>query len=228
MPEIPDWIETFVLVGIGLLIVAVPVRVAYDMTRASRDRARRLRDLADRLRERFGPVRVESAFLGPAFLKLVHEGRTALVSLPGENAVALRLDPGPDPSVRAVFRSRRWVRSPFTFTKDGWRVLERVPAADPLVDGAVDVYADAATAWAIRDLWVGGAPESSSPSPLVESLVILAKLPGVREFQLRISPRGDSRALFRLARQDLVHRPDEMESALHHAFRIHDLLGGGA
>jgi hypothetical protein len=228
MPEIPDWIETFVLVGIGLLIVAVPVRVVYEMTRGSRDRTRRLKDLAERLRERFGSVRLESTFLGPPYLRLESEGRPAILSLPAEDAVAVRLDPGPDPVVRALFRTRRPVRSPFAFTTDGWRVLERVPVADPLVDGAADVYADGGIAAAIRELLSDGVPGSPAPSPLAESLIVLARLPGVREFRLKVSPRGDSRALFRLRAEDLLHRPDEMESAVHHAFRIHDLLGGGA
>ncbi|HXG60939.1 MAG TPA: hypothetical protein VNO22_06185 [Planctomycetota bacterium] len=228
MPEIPDGIETFVLVGIGLVILAVPVRVVYEMTRGSRDRTRRLRDLADRLRGRFDSVRMESTFLGPPHLRLVHEGRPAVLFLPAEDAVAVRLDPGPDPIVRAIFRSRRPVRPPWAFAAEGWRVLGRVPSAEPLVDEAADIYADAAAAATIRELLTDGAPESAAPSPLVESLVVLSRLPGVRDFRLKISPRGDSRALFRLRTEDLIHRPDEMESAVHHAFRLHDLLGGGA
>ena len=65
MNPIPEWLVVSILVAIGLIIIAVPIRVLTKMTRGSRDRTRKVQELADRMKERFGGVSLERSMLGP-------------------------------------------------------------------------------------------------------------------------------------------------------------------
>jgi hypothetical protein len=71
---------------------------------------------------------------------------------------------------------------------------------------------------------VDGIPAEGKPTGLAESLIILRKMPGVRRFELRMSPSGGFRLAFKLRADDLLYRAEELESAVHHAFQIYDLM----
>ncbi|HVE42598.1 MAG TPA: hypothetical protein VNM14_22150, partial [Planctomycetota bacterium] len=66
MIEIPHWVQVFVLVGIALVVIIVPIRILYEMTKDTRERNRRFKDLADRLGERFGGVEARRSVFGLA------------------------------------------------------------------------------------------------------------------------------------------------------------------
>ncbi len=224
MIEIPNWIQTFVLLGIGLVILVVPLKVFWEMTKGARDRMRRSDDLAARLKERFGGVRTEGGFLGPQRIGLTCEGRAATVFQPEPDELVIRLDPKVAPKFHAILRTRGSVSLRFAVLWESLRVLRRHRTYDPMIDEAVDLYASRSFGPYLRELALDGLPAGGKPSGLAESLIVLRRMPGTRKFEVRMSPTGGFRLRFLLRAEDLLHRPDELEAAVHHAFRLYDLL----
>ncbi len=224
MIEIPGWIQTFVIAGIGLLAVVIPVRVIWGLTRGARERARKLADLAGRLKGRFENVRIEGRLMGPQRILLRHEGRPAAIARPRDGEVAIRVEPGAAPAAHAILRSRGRTCWPFAWMGESLRFLPRVRLADPLIDESIAIYARGAFGAYLRDLALGGAAGEEKPEGLAESLVVLRRMPGTERFEVRLSPSGGFRLRFRLRADDLLYRPEDVESAVHHAFRLYDLL----
>ncbi len=224
MIDIPPWIQTFVLVGIAVVVMAVPIKVLYEMTKGSRDRTRRMQDLADRLRERFGNVAFERGLLGPHRIRFTYEGRPATVVQPDDDEIAIRLEPKVAPKFHAVVRTRGRISWPFTVLWESLRPLRRIRTFDPLIDESIEIFATSVFGGYLRELALDGIPAQGKPTGLAESLIVLRRAPGVRRFELRMSPVAGFRLWFQLRADDLVYRPDEMESAIHHAFRLYDLL----
>ena len=224
MIEIPDWLIISVLVAIGVVIVAVPIRVLAEITRGSRERTRKLRELADRMKERFGGVRFERGMLGPPRIGFTHETRPATLIPRDDHTLVLRLEPTVAPKSHAVVRTRAAIPWPFFILWESLRVLPRVRVHDPLLDEELDLFASATFGGLVRDLALDGIGTGEKPGGLAESLVVLNRLPGVAKFELRMSPSGGFRVTFKLRSEDLLHRPDEMEAAVHHANRLYDLL----
>lgn len=221
-PNIPVWIQVFVLGGIALVALLVPAKILLELTKTSRDRTRRARDLADRLRERFGGVSFERGFFGPHRIRFTLEGRAAIVSMPEDDELEVRLDPKIAPGFPLVARTRGAVELPFVF--EGFRMLPRLRTFDSLIDESISIYATGVFAGYVREAALDGLPAGEKPKGLAESLFILRKLPGVRTFELRMSPGRGFRLRFDLRTEDLIHRPDELESVVHHAFKLYDLL----
>jgi hypothetical protein len=222
--EIPNWIQTFVLVGIALVLIVVPVKILWEMTRGSRDRSRKTGDLAARLKERFGGVRVEGGALGPRRIHLTSEGRAAVVVQPEPDELVIRLEPKLAPKWHAVIRTRGRLSLPWTVMWESLRILPRRRTFEPLLDESLDFYAAGSFGAYLRELALDGLPAGGKPSGLAESLVVLRRMPGARSFEFRMSPSGGFRVRFLLRAEDLLHRPDELEAAVHHAFRLYDLL----
>ena len=220
--DIPSWVQTFVLVGIAFVILVVPVRVLYAMTKTSRDRLRRVRDLADRLRERFTEVSVERRLLGPHRIKFKSEGRSLSAALPEDDVLEVRLDPRLAPAFPLVARTRGTLTPSVAF--EGFRMLPRMRTFDPLIDDTVAIYATGAFAGYVREAALAGLPAGGKPQGIAESLLILRRLPGIRHFELRMSRGGGFRVRFDLRSEDLIYRPDELEAAVHHFFRLYEQL----
>jgi hypothetical protein len=216
MIEIPTWIQAFVLAGIALVAIVVPLRILYEMTKDSRDRMRRLQDLTDRMKERFGAVRLDRSFFGLHSIRFTHEGRPVTLLQPAKDEFLIRLESKVKPKFHAIVRTRGPMDPPFTFMGESLRFLRRIRMGDPLLDDSMAIYA--------TPIFGGYLRESAleKPTGLAESLVVLRRMAGVRHFELRISPTGGFRV--KLRADDLLNRPDDLESAVHHAFRLHDLL----
>src|SRR5581483_12209856 len=107
---------------------------------------------------------------------------------------------------------------------ESFRVLSRILTGDPLIEDAIALYATPIFGSYLREAALDGIPAEGKPTGLAESLVILQRMPGIRRFELRMSPSGGFRVSFRLRADDLLHRPEELESAVHHAFQLYDLL----
>jgi hypothetical protein len=221
---IPSWIQAFVLVGIALVVLLVPIKVLFEMTKGARDRMTRLRDLAGRLKERFGAVRVERGVLGPSLIRFTHEGRPATLSRPEEDEVLLRLEPTVQPGSCLVVETRGAVDWRFAILWDSFRVLGRIRTHDPLIDESLAIYATGSFGGYLRELALDGIPAEGKPTGLAESLVVLRRLPGVHRMKLIMSPPGGFRLALRLRADDLLYRPDELEALVHHAYRLYDLL----
>jgi hypothetical protein len=95
---------------------------------------------------------------------------------------------------------------------------------DPLIDDTLAIYASEPFGAYLRELALDGIPAQGKPTGLAESLVVLRRLPGVRHFEFRMSPASGFRLTFLLRADDLLYRPDDLEAAVHHAFRLYDLL----
>jgi hypothetical protein len=222
--EIPAWIQTFVLAGIALVVVIVPVKILWEMTKGSRDRSRKADDLAQRLKERFGAVRIEGGILGPHRIHLTSEGRAATVFQPEPDELVVRLEPRIAPRFPVIIRTRGAVPLPYAVMWESLRILRRHPTFDPLLDESIDLYATPSFGAYLRELALDGMPAGGKPTGLAESLVVLRRTPGAARFELRMSPSGGFRLRFLLRADDLLYRPDDLEAVVHHAFRLYDLL----
>jgi hypothetical protein len=222
--EIPHWIQVFVLVGVALVVLIVPIKILWEMTKGSRDRTRKADDLAARLKERFGGVRMEGGILGPHRVHLTSEGRPAIVFQPEPDELVIRLEPKIAPKFHFVARTRGAMSLRFTVMWESLRFLPRCRTFDPLIDESIDLYASGTFGAYLRELALDGLPAGGKPTGLAESLIVLRRLPGVRRFELRMSPSGGFRLSFLLRADDLLYRADELEAAVHHAFRLYDFL----
>jgi len=222
---IPTWIQAFVLAGVALVVLLVPIKVLYEMTKGTRDRRRKLQDLVDRVRERFGNARLERSLFAPDRISFTHEERAASIAQPDEDELLLRLEPKVPPRFPLVVRTRG-VSWPFAVLWESFRFLPRVRTFEPLIDESIDCYASGSFGALLRELAGEGFSAGGKPTGLAESLIVLRRTPGVRRFELRSSPSGGFRILFELHADDLRYRPDELEAAVHHAWRLHDLLCG--
>lgn len=224
MIEIPHWVQLFVLLGIALVVIVVPIRILYEMTKDSRERARRFRDLGDRLKGRFGVVEARRTPLGIPRIHLKHDGRSATLYQPSDDEILIQLEPQVAPKFHMIVRSRGRLIPPFVILWESFRLLPRIHTGDPLIDETVALYAAPLFGNYLREATLDGIPAEGKPSGIAESLVILSRLPGVSRFEVRMSPSGGFRLLLNLAADDLIYRPEEIESAVHHTLQLYDLL----
>jgi hypothetical protein len=224
MIEIPHGIQVFVLIGIALVVVVVPIRILYEMTKDSRDRSKRFQDLADRLKEKFSAVEAHRTIFGMSRIEFKHDGRPASVYQPGDDEILIQLEPKIEPKFHLIARTRGALAPPIAMMWESFRILPRILTQDPLIDDMIALYATPVFGSYLREAALDGIPAEGKPTGLAESLVILRKMPGVRRFELRMSPAAGFRVSFRLRADDLLHRPEELESAVHHIFQLYDLL----
>jgi hypothetical protein len=224
MIEIPHWIQAFVLIGIALVVIVIPIRILYEMTKDSRERSRRFQDLADRLKEKFGAVETHRTIFGMPRIEFKHDGRPATAYQPGDDEILIELEPRIEPKFHLIARTRGTLVAPVAVLWESFRILPRVLTRDPLIDDTIALYATPSFGSYLREAALDGIPAEGKPTGLAESLVILQKMPGVRRFELRMSPSSGFRVSFRLRADDLLYRPEELESAVHHAFQLYDLL----
>jgi hypothetical protein len=222
--EIPHGVQVFVLLGIALVVIVVPIRILYEMTKDSRERGRRFRELADRLKEKFGTVETHRTVLGMSRISFKHEGRPAAVYQPSDDELLIQLEPKVEPKFHLIARTRGGLTPPVAMMWESFRVLSRILTGDPLIDDSIALYATPIFGSYLREAALDGIPAEGKPTGLAESLVILRGMPGVRRFELRMSPSGGFRVTFRLRADDMLYRPEELESAVHHAFQLYDLL----
>ena len=224
MIEVPHWVQLFVLVGIALVVIVVPIRILYEMTKDSRERSRRFKELTDRLKERFGGVEAHRTVFGLSRVDISHEGRPATVYQPADDEIMIQLEPKIQPKYHVIARTLGPLSGGFAMMWESFRLLPRVLTFDPLIDESIALYASPVFGNYLREAMIDGIPAEGKPTGLAESLVILRKMPGVRKFELRMSPSGGFRLSFKLRADDLLYRPDELEAAVHHAFRLYDLM----
>jgi hypothetical protein len=222
--EIPHGVQVFVLLGIALVVIVVPIRILFEMTKDSRERGRRFRELADRLKEKFGAVETHRTVLGMSRISFKHEGRPATVFQPSDDELLIQLEPKIEPKFHVIARTRGAATLPVAVMWESFRVLPRILTGDPLIDDSVALYASTVFGSYLREAALDGIPAEGKPTGLAESLVILRAMPGVRRFEMRMSPSGGFRVSFLLRSDELLFRPEELESAVHHAFRLYDLL----
>ena len=194
------------------------------MTKDSRERGQRFKDLADRLRERFGGVEAHRTVFGLSRISFSHEGRPATVTQPADDEIMIQLEPKIQPKFHVVARTLGPFAGGFTMMWESFRILPRITTFDPLIDDSIALYASPIFGNYLREAMLDGIPAEGKPTGLAESLVILRKMPGVRRFELRMSPSGGFRLAFKLRSDDMLYRPEELESAVHHAFQLYDLM----
>lgn len=223
-PEIPHGIQVFVLLGIALVVIVVPIRILYEMTKDSRERSKRFSDLADRLKEKFGGVESHRTMFGMSRIEFKHEGRPATVYQPSDEEILIELEPKVEPKFNLIARTKGSLTPPTAMMWESFRLLPRILTNDPLIDDSIALYATPIFGNYIREAALDGIPAEGKPTGLAESLVILRGMPGVKSFELRMSPSSGFRVSFRLRSDDMLYRPEELESAVHHAFQLYDLL----
>lgn len=222
LPFLPDWAYWFLLGGIGLVVVAVPVRILWKATRGRRAYSTRLDHLAVRLRETFSEVVVRRPLLSAATVDFKFERRKVSMVVKSAKHLILTIDEEPDVPLAVVLRSARWMK--ILSVMEGWEVLSPVPTGDPMLDMDVELYANGIFAGFLRDKILGETPMEGPPTGLAESLIIIKGTPGVKKFYLRFSPRTGTTLDLRLSTEDLFYRSEDLESLLHHVHVFHDFI----
>ncbi len=216
--RIPEWIPIFVLAGIALVVIAVPLRMAWSATRGLRDRRQKLDDFADRLRGRFGEVAIHRSLLGADSIDFKHEGRAVSVTVHGTKSLVVRLKPEPPLQFPCVIVPCRGFLLPWAMAD--LRLLARMPMYDPLVDQSVAIYTTPVFGNFLRERIVDALNPEGKPSRIAEDLVVLRSTPGVRRFRLWTVPDGGMTMRLSLRTEDVFYRPDELESLVHHMSQL--------
>ncbi|HTF57583.1 MAG TPA: hypothetical protein VK661_10150 [Planctomycetota bacterium] len=216
MAVVPDWLPLFFMIGVLLVLVAVPARILWDATRKSRERDDRLGRLAERMREKFGEVTPQRPFLGEPRIRFTVEGRKAVLELSDARRLRLHMEEESSVPLPVVIRSRRWSIWP------AGPSLSRISTGDPIVDDAIEILAAPTFAGFLSDRFLDGMAGETSRNDLGDSLIVLKGLPGVKRFEFRFAPDRGVAADLRLSTEDMIHRVDELESLLHHLHQLHE------
>ncbi|MBI4563556.1 MAG: hypothetical protein HY716_02555 [Planctomycetes bacterium] len=219
---VPAWIETFLLVGVLFVVVAVPVKILWEATRRTRERRQRAAQLADRLREHFSEVRLHRPWLGEDEIHFTHEGFDVTLRIPRPNRIDVAMEAHPSTPAALVVRTRRALR--LLPAMHGMQMLERVTTGDPLIDDELELYANPVLAGFLRDRFMDALAAAGDPPAWTESLVVLKRAPGVKRFVLRFAPDRAITLNLKLRTEDLWYRATELEGILHHVRRMNDLL----
>lgn len=222
MIDVPIWIQIFVITGIVLIVIAVPIRILWELTRGGRERRKKIHDIADRLRERFREVSLTRTPFGADRIRFKLDGRPVTLFFPDEDELLLRLDVKIAPKFPCVIRSKGGMEWPVAF--EGMRFLRRIRTFDPLLDDAVIIYSTSLFGAYVRELARDQIGLEGKPKGIAESLIVLNRTPGLRRFRLLMSELGGFRLHLHLRTEDLRYRPDEMEAVVHHALRLYDAL----
>ncbi|MHC4607550.1 MAG: hypothetical protein ACYTAF_11585 [Planctomycetota bacterium] len=222
MIDIPVWIQYFVLIGIGSLLVVIPLRVVWEATRGSRKAGKKAREFAERLRGKFGGVAFRRGVFTSDCIDFTHGEKEFTLCLASPRKLILSLNC----EVRPKFRLYMCTRTAFS---GGWkifwesvRILPRVRLSDKLVDDRVAIYAPVPFGAYLRDLALDAIPAQGKPEGVAESLVVLSRIPGVRKFRFTMSPAGGIRLWMKLRTEDMFYRPEELETAAHHMLRLYE------
>ncbi|GEM_PF-6894564 len=220
--DVPLWIQIFVITGIILILFVVPIRILWEMTKGGRDRRKRIEDFAGRLRERFDEVETKRSVFGTDVIRFKHEGRSVSISLPEKDEVVVRLEVPSPPKFPCVIRTKSGIAWPFAL--EGIRLLPRIRIYDALLDDAVLIHSTRPFGDYLRELALAAVPPKGKPAGIAENIIVLRRAPGLRWFRLMMSEGGGFRVRFRLRAEDLLYRPDELESVVHHATALYDSL----
>jgi hypothetical protein len=165
-------------------------------------------------------VRVRRGILGPTCIDFKHEGRALSLVVYDEKALVVRLTENVAPKFPCVITTQR--RFLFPWALVGLRLLPRVRTFDPLVDEAVALYATPVFASYLRELILDAINLEGKPSGVAESFIVLRRLAGVRRFRLSTAPEGAMTMRLALRTEDVLHRPEELESIVHHMGELYD------
>jgi hypothetical protein len=220
--EIPHWIQYFVVGGIALVIILVPLKIFWEMSRGTRERRRKLHEFADRLRERFNEVQVAWSILGVHRIRFKHEGRKVSVILPDDDELVVRLEENISPKFPCVIKTKGCIEWPWAFV--GLRPLGRIKIFDSLLDESVLIYSTPVFGGYLREMALDAVSLEGGPKGITESIIILRKTPGVRRFRLSMSESTGFRVGFKMRTEDLRFRPDELEAVVHHALKLYDAM----
>ncbi len=218
--RIPEWIQIFVLVGIGFVLIAVPLRIIWAATKGARAHAEKMDQFGDRLRERFNEVKAHRGIIGPTSFTFKHEGRRYSVTVHDMKSLVMRLEDTPSPKLPCVIKTKGRCVLPWAMV--GLRVLPRVEMYDSTMDDAVIFYAGPIFGSYVRDSITDAVTIEGKPSSIVESVIVLRRLAGVRKFRLWTVPEGAMCVKLALRTEDVFYRPDALESVAHHMAQLYD------
>lgn len=222
LPDLPSWLPAFLIGGVALIVIGVPLKILWEATRSGRERSDKIGKFVDRLRERFSEVAFHRGAIGPSRVSFKHEGRACSIWISDVGEIAVQLDETIGCPFPLVVKTKgRWTPG-VAFV--GLRGLPRVLTHDPMVDDAVAIYTTESFGGYLRELILDGMRVDGKPSGVAESFVVLRRAPGVRSFRLTAAPGGQMRLRLRLHGEDLLFRPDEMESIVHHLQALYDRL----
>lgn len=212
----------------GLLVTALvfllvlPIKLLWSTLRKRRKASEKMRECANRLPEKFNEVKVGGFFTGAKKIRMKFKDRPLSLTQTGENEVTLRIESDGIPACPLLIKTRGRFLWAWTFFE--WEFLPRIVTNEPLLDEGFLLYAPPYFGEYLRERAHVETSTEGDPKGMTESLVVLRRLAGVRSFILRLSRRGGFRIVFRLRNDDLLYRPEELESAAHHAIQILDEL----
>jgi len=204
------------IAGMLLLFVLLPIRILISAARRARDRAERLEQLARRMREKFSGVSIHRLVLRNPEIRFTVEGRKASLEPDDFKRLRLRLEEHPPVPLAVMIRSKRWPAWPAGAS------LDRVPTGDPLVDPSIEIYANTSLAGFLRDRFLDSVGEGAPSSDLIDSLLVLKSLPGVKRFDFRFIPDRGVSADLKLKTEDMFYRMEDLEALIHHLHQLHD------
>jgi hypothetical protein len=215
MPDMPEWLPTFLFIACAVLFLLIPIRVLWKIWRERSDDGEAIQQLADRWKSLFPDISVRRMPFTPATLYFHYEERPLHALFPKPKVLLLELDVDKLPHSPVVIRSGSAGRFPFVF--EGWRLQRRSRTEAE----SILFYGNPSLAALYREMETHGeGPHINLP----ESVTILSQLPGVSAFELRGSKAGGFRLRLTLKTDDLLYRPEHFESAVLHFTRLYEGL----
>ncbi len=212
------WWKTALWGAAGLVAAWILFRLAWRWFRRRSEHRSRADHVAVRLREVFREVSPRRGLGAPA-IDFKDKGRACRLVLHSARKLSVEMEIQPDVPLPVVIRSRKWLK--IWPVLHGLEALERVVLADAVVDDQVELYANGMFAAFIQDRVMEQVPLDGPPTGLGESLLVLSATPGVRSYEVRFEPGGRDRLHLKLRTEDLLYRPEDLESLLHHVANLH-------
>ncbi len=222
--HIPAWLPYFVFGGIAFIVIIVPLKFLWEATKGRRERSHKIEKFIDRLRERFAEVVLHRGIFGPSRVTLKHESRKLTIWISDVDELVVQLDENIGCPFAGVIKTRGRFRTKWAMI--GMRILPLFETHDAMIDDAVAIYTSGPFGGYLYELVHSSINLEGKPSGVAESLIVLRRAPGVKSFRLWMTPGGPLRFRVRMHAEDLLFRPDQMETIVHHLHQLYDKFAG--
>jgi hypothetical protein len=225
-----DDLRTFFFVALGVVVAAMVIVAAVRIWSTRRDSRERLNRLRESLKEICGDVAQEEwEFWVCAYDRGIganYEQRHFTFFLPDKDRITVVCKDAPDEPELLLLPCV--IRYPRVYWPWQWAGLSPVGRKTLPWGRDFGFYMPDVLAAYLCELGEAPPPPDESGGSVEDSLVVLRSLRGVKRFRIDMMRCGWCRGSFRLDSDDLLARPDLLESMMHHLARLRVLLSAGS
>lgn len=218
--SVPPYLLTFFAAALGLVVAAIFIRSAVQAHARRDEERKRFERLRDALREFAPQAEVEDpVWSGPRITAVFEETHFTIWTPTPRQIIVL----AGDLELGDRLLSHPWVIAyPSRWAPFAWAGLTPIARRRPAWD------ADGDWTFFLPPTLHGYLSAMDHDAGVEASLTVLRSLPGVKRARLECDSIGLVTATLALDSDDLMARPDRLESLLHHVRQVRMLLSAGA